>query len=188
MRRWLAARLVLLALHATYVLVQLGAAPRALVVGVIVVLATLAAVLGARDEARLRGVFAAAALVLAALHARVVPGDAPWLALQLGLAAAIAASAAATLLGERAGTRRPGLVGLVVGTLVAMAIVAPAVALHGAVLVAPALGLVAFALARPLGALGAVLAEAGWHDAPRDPMLWWRAELASRPAWSEVLR
>jgi len=185
--RWLGARLTLFVLHAGYALVQLGARAAVMVVILIVTLALGAGLTLARDDTRRRAALAAAALVIAALHARLAPAGAPFLGLQLGLAAAIATSATMSLAAERAlRARRGGLVAGALGVVAAALVVAPAAAIHGPGLVPPAVALVALALTRPLGALAEVLARAGLWRGPSDPMLWWRPAVdATRLAGAE---
>ena len=177
MSAWLLTRLTLLALHVGFVLGHVGEVPRVSIVVLAIVLATVAGLLaGARDEARMRGLFAAAALVLAVLHARVVSADAAWQTLQLGLAAAIAASASVSLVAERVAHRAAKdklLIGVALGGGVGLLVAVPAA--HGLPTALVAVGFVGLAIVRPLGAIGAALAAAG-INAPRDAMLWWRPE------------
>ncbi|MFO0745818.1 MAG: hypothetical protein U1F43_09100 [Myxococcota bacterium] len=138
----------------------------------LIALATAAGALGVgSNPARLRGVFAAGGLVLAVLHARLA-SDAGWAPIQLGLAAAVAASSAASLLAQRTGGRASA--SLVISSLIGLAVLA-----FAGVVAWPGILMLAFAAVRPLGAVGAVLGALGWHDGPVDPLLFWRPWLAA---------
>ncbi len=174
MTRWLVTRLALLVVLAGYVTVQLGAPTQVVMMVLAIGLATLAGLLATHDEIRQRATLAAATLVLAVLHARVLAADAAWLGLQLGLAAAIAQSAAVSLAAERLHDR--GGIVVVVGLVATALVIGPALPEHGARALVPTLIFGTLAALRPLGALGAAFAAAGLNDGERDPMLWWRAE------------
>ncbi|MCC6622007.1 MAG: hypothetical protein IT385_12165 [Deltaproteobacteria bacterium] len=189
---WVAARAVALVAYAAVVLGAVGAEPRAVVAVVAIGLGVIAGVMSARgvDVLRARGALSAGALVLAALHARLLPADAPWLGLGLALAAGVAGSAATTLLAERAarlGVGR-GIVTCGVTLAVGLVVVAPAVVVHGERLVAPAIVMLGLGALRPLSALAEVVAAAGLRRAPRDPMLWWRPLVDHPPREREVSR
>lgn len=103
-----AIRVLLTALYTAYVAIQLPS----LLVPLAALLCGLAAVLmfsseqarpsragrPASDASRRVAWCAAAAVVIAVLHARALPGDARWLVIQLGLAAFVVASATLSLL------------------------------------------------------------------------------------------
>lgn|GEM_PF-3559612 len=94
------ARIVLSALHASYVVVQLPS----LLVPTAALMCGLAAVL-VFDAPRRVAWCASAAVVIAVLHARMLPADAPWLVIQLGLAAFVVATATLTLIAPRVRVR-----------------------------------------------------------------------------------
>lgn len=164
MTRWVLSKAALAALYLGYVVVQIG--PSWLVL--LVALASATGVLLADGPARaiaVRGALAAGTLVLSILHARALSDQSPWSALQLGLAAAVAASSVTTLLAVRTDGR--AATSLVLTSAVGLAVLA-----SGA-LTPLGVGLVALAALRPFGAVGVVTRRLGWHDGPPDPQLWW---------------
>ena len=102
----------------------------------------------------------AGAVVLAVLHARGMPGEAPWLTTQLGLAAFVAATGASALVSPRARPRLAWVVGA--GATIGLALALPA-----GEAVAGVVGGV-LAAARPF----TVMALAAARD-PDDPWLAW---------------
>ena len=113
---FLALRVVLAALYAGYVIVQVPA----VIVPALAIMAGLAAVL-VFDGPRRAAWCACAVVVLAVLHARVLGSDAPFVPIQLGLAAFAVGSATLSLIAAPAGVRlswvlvAAGGIGLLVG-------------------------------------------------------------------------
>ncbi len=162
-RRYWAATLAGLAAYALYVGLGVGAWT-----GVaLVALGAFGVLAWSRPDAGAqRAAVSAGLLVLAVLHARVLHGGAPSPLVQLALAAAVAASAATTLLAQRGPVSR--LAALLIALAAALLFAARFPSWQAVAATATG-GL--FAWLRPLGRLSVAARTLGLHAGPPDPAL-----------------